>query len=264
MQPQLTLVGAGPGDPELISLKGIKALQRADVVLYDALVHPDLLAYAPPHARRIFVGKRAGRHAHTQAEINALIVRHACRRGHVVRLKGGDPFVFGRGHEELRHARAHGISVAVVPGISSSTALAATQHVPVTRRGVSESFWVVTATTRSGALSDDLALAARSTATVVILMGMGKLEEIVACFERCGRGHTPVMIVQNGTLPNEQTVLGTVDTIAAAARRAGVGTPAVITVGEVVRCHPHYARQTATPLPAAAGHDAVLWPALPA
>ncbi|SDM04736.1 uroporphyrin-III C-methyltransferase [Catalinimonas alkaloidigena] len=240
MQKKLTLVGAGPGDPELISLKGVRALQQADVVLYDALVHPDLLEYVSPRAHQVFVGKRAGHHYLAQEEINRLIVQYATQYGHVVRLKGGDPFVFGRGHEELTYAREHGLEVSVVPGISSATSLAALQEVPLTCRGVNESFWVLTGTTKAGTLSEDVALAARSSATVIVLMGVNKLTEIAAQFSTRGKGDLPVMIIQNGSLPDERVILGTVDTIVSIAQTEGIGSPAILVFGQVVALHPKF------------------------
>src|SRR5688572_15029144 len=148
--PRLTLVGAGPGDPELITLKGIKAIQAADVVLYDALVSQEILTLIPPEVPALSVGKRAGLHEYTQESINELIVEFAYLYGHVVRLKGGDSFVFGRGSEEIAYAEGHGISSHVVPGISSALAVPASIKIPVTARGISESFWVITGTTKSG------------------------------------------------------------------------------------------------------------------
>lgn len=233
--PRLTLVGAGPGDPDLITVKGIKALADADVVLYDALVNEELLTYAPARAKQIFVGKRAGMHSAQQHEINHLIVKYSHAYGHVVRLKGGDPFVFGRGLEEIEHAAANGISTQVIPGISSSMAVPALQNIPMTHRGVSESFWVVTGTTRSGALSRDLHLAAKSTATVIILMGMKKIHEIMEVFKTSGKENTPVAIVQNGSLPNEKLGLGTVATISEVIEEQELSSPAIIVVGEIVR-----------------------------
>ncbi|HEY0652972.1 MAG TPA: uroporphyrinogen-III C-methyltransferase [Chryseosolibacter sp.] len=233
-EPKVTLVGAGPGDAELITLKGIKALKTADVVLYDALVAPEILEFIPVQTPRLCVGKRAGQHSYTQDEINELIVDMAYLYGHVVRLKGGDPFVFGRGGEELEFAGRNGLKTAVIPGISSSLAVPASANIPVTMRGVSESFWVVTGTTMSGAISDDVALAARSTATVVILMGLNKLEEIVTIFSSHGKSQTPVAVIQNGTLENEKSVVGTVSTISDTARSSGIGAPAIIVIGEVV------------------------------
>ncbi|MBD2703659.1 uroporphyrinogen-III C-methyltransferase [Spirosoma sp. BT702] len=240
MQPKLTLVGAGPGDGELITLKGIRALRQADVVLYDDLANNSLLEFAPEQALTMYVGKRAGKASFSQAEINDLIVRLAQEHGHVVRLKGGDSYVFGRGFEELAYAREHGIPCDVVPGVSSSIAVPASQGIPVTCRGVSESFWVITGTTRTGELSDDLQLAVHSKATVVVLMGMSKLEEICAMYCQAGRAHMPMAVVQNGTRPDEQCVVGQVWNMPKVVAQQGVGAPAVLIIGEVVTLHPSY------------------------
>jgi len=242
-KPYLTLVGAGPGDPELFTLKGVKALSTADVVLYDALANEELLSYAPAHAIKVFVGKRAGKHSLKQDEINELIVEYAFNYGHVVRLKGGDPFVFGRGHEEIAYAEAFGIETAVVPGISSSIAVPEIQKIPVTARGYSESFWVVTGTTKDGEISKDIHLAAQSTATVVILMGIGKLNEIVSHFIEHRGANTPVAVIQNGTTPKEKTAIGTLQDIAARVADKGIKSPALILIGEVVNVHPEMVEQ---------------------
>lgn len=230
---KLTLVGAGPGDPDLITVKGIKALQQADVVMYDALVHPDLLDYCRPDTLKVYVGKRRGAYSCMQEDINPLIVHYAQQYGHVVRLKGGDSFVFGRGFEEIEFARKHGIETHVVPGLSSSYAVPASANIPLTTRGVSESFWVVTGTTKAGQLSADLHLAAQSTATVVILMGMHKLADIMAVFAACGKANTPVAIIQNGTLADQQQVVGRVQDISDRVNEAGIDNPAIIVIGEV-------------------------------
>ncbi len=234
-EPRLSLVGAGPGDPELITLKAINTLKTADIVLYDALVSDEILKFIPEGVPAQSVGKRAGEHSFTQKEINELIVESAFLYGHVVRLKGGDPFVFGRATEEMEIAAEYGIPCTVVPGISSSLAVPAAANIPVTARGISESFWVVTGTTKEGTISGDVSLAAKSKATVVILMGLKKLPEIVALFEAEGKGNTPIAIIQNGTLPNEKRVIGTVSTILSLAQEEIVGPPAIIVIGEVVR-----------------------------
>jgi uroporphyrin-III C-methyltransferase len=234
-KPFLSLVGSGPGDPELITLKAIKILQKADVILHDALSNSELLSYSKKSAVLRFVGKRFGCHALSQDEINTLIVRYAYSHGHVVRLKGGDPFVFGRAQEEIEAARVAGIEVEVVPGISSALAVPEMQMIPLTSRGVSESFWVTTGTTRSGDISSDIKLAAQSTATVVILMAMSKLETIMDIFLQEGKSDTPVAIIQNGTMPNEKCVVGTVRDICFKAQYEGLSNPAIIVVGEVVK-----------------------------
>ena len=232
--PKLTVIGAGPGAIDLITLRGIRTLQDADVLLYDALVDAELLSYAP-HAEHIFVGKRKGCYRYRQDQINELIVSRGKTHGHVVRLKGGDPFVFGRGAEEMQYAATHGLEVAMVPGISSCIAVPASQHIPVTKRGASESFWVITGTTKEHRLSDDVALAARSTATVVILMGMSKLSEITQLFKLEGKSETPVAIIQNGTWDNEKMAVGTVATIELQVETQQLKNPAIIIIGEVVR-----------------------------
>jgi uroporphyrin-III C-methyltransferase len=235
IHPRLTLVGAGPGDPEMISLKALKALSAADVVLYDALVDPSLLAYCRKDARCRFVGKRAGRHSLQQDEINRLIVAHSLEPCHVVRLKGGDPFVFGRGWEEAAFARSYGIEVEVIPGISSSYAVPSLSGIPLTARGCSDSFWVLTATTRDGLFNQDIRQAAGSQATVVILMGMHKLREISLAYQLAGRPESPAAILQNGSLSNQKMAFGAVSELQALAGEHGLGSPAIIVIGEVVR-----------------------------
>ncbi|MBD0852270.1 uroporphyrinogen-III C-methyltransferase [Maribacter arenosus] len=233
-KPKLTLVGAGPGDMELITVKGVKALANADVVLYDALVEDTLLDYAP-NAEHIFVGKRRGCYAYQQDQINELIVSRAFSHGHVVRLKGGDPFVFGRGAEEMDYAAAHGLEVNLVPGISSAVSVPATQYIPVTKRGIAESFWVITGTTKEHKLSKDVHLAAKSNATVVILMGMGKLPAIVALFKKEGKAETAIAIIENGTRENEKVGIGTVASIEKVVKKKQLKNPAIIIIGDVVK-----------------------------
>jgi uroporphyrin-III C-methyltransferase len=232
---RLILVGAGPGDPELITVKAARVLSNAKIILYDALVNKSLLDYAPEETPRIFVGKRGGMKMCDQNEINELIVRCALQYGEVVRLKGGDPFVFGRGHEEIAYAEQFGIETEVVPGVSSAVSAPASQKIPLTVRGVNESFWIITGTTKNHQLSEDVKVAAKSTATIVILMGMKNLDQIVEIFVANGKKDVPVAIVQNGTLPNEKMVAGTIEEIAALVKENGIGSPAVIVIGEVVR-----------------------------
>lgn len=231
---RLTVVGAGPGDVELITLKAIRTLESADVVLYDALVNEELLEFAK-NAELIFVGKRKGCYAYQQEQINELIVSRAKSAGHVVRLKGGDPFVFGRGSEEMEYAASHGLEVAMVPGISSSLSVPAYQNIPVTKRGSSESFWVITGTTKEHKLSADVALAAKSSATVVILMGMSKLPQIVELFKGEGKADMPIAIIQNGTRDNEKVGVATIDTIVDVVEKEKLSNPAIIIIGEVVK-----------------------------
>lgn len=244
---KLTLIGAGPGDPELISLKGAKALSRAKVVLYDALVHPDLLDLCHPECLKISVGKRGGKLSCKQDEINRLIYRYAMELGEVVRLKGGDPFVFGRGYEELDFATKLGIACEFIPGISSALSVPGLAGIPVTLRGLSESFWVVTGTTKDHTLSEDIALAARSTATVIILMGMQKLPEIVETYVDCGKSGEAISIIQNGSMENQQSVSGKIDNILRLAQKAKIGSPAIIVIGPVAQLLKEKAAEHPTP-----------------
>ena len=230
---KLTLIGAGPGDPDLITLKGIKALQKAKVVLYDSLAHPSLLDYCPADSIKVLVGKRFGKTSCGQDDINNLIVEYADQYGEVVRLKGGDSFIFGRGYEEIVFAAQHGIESEVIPGISSSYAVPALVGIPLTSRGVSESFWVITGTTKSHALSKDLSLAAQSTATVVILMGLHKLDEIVSIYAGIGKLDEPIAIIQNGTLENQKVVTGKISNIQPLAKIGEIASPAIIVIGQV-------------------------------
>jgi uroporphyrin-III C-methyltransferase len=164
----------------------------------------------------------------------------ALEHGHVVRLKGGDPFVFGRGYEELEHAKAFGISAEVIPGVSSSIGVAAAVQIPITHRDIARSFWVFTCHTSDGSLPKDLELAAQSSATVVVLMGMGKLVEIVAIFEKYGKATLPVAIIQNGTTGEQKSVFGQIKDIVYKVNESKVSNPAVIIVGDVVGLHPEY------------------------
>lgn len=242
---RISLVGAGPGDKDLITVKGLKALQSADVVLYDALVSVDLLEEAPKDAIRLFVGKRAGIPCKKQDEINLLLVQSAYEFGHAVRLKGGDPFVFGRGHEEKEYAESFGLPVAVIPGITSAISLPLLQGVPVTRRGVSESFWVLTGSTKEHQLSNDIRLAAKSSATLVILMGIRKLSIIRDVLLSEGKSELPIMVIQSGSTAQEKCVVSTVEDILTETHDEKIGTPGIIVIGEVVRTHPEFIKQKA-------------------
>jgi uroporphyrin-III C-methyltransferase len=239
-EPRITLVGAGPGDADLITIKGIKALKTADVVLYDALVNEELLEFAPEHATKVYVGKRSGDHSHSQESINKLMVDYALNYGHVVRLKGGDPFVFGRGYEELDHAASYSIPAEIIPGISSSIGVPGMQQIPVTHRGLSESFWVVTGTTTDGKVSADLYQAAKTKATIVVLMGIHKLAEITEIFKKEGKGKMPVAVIQSGTTRKEKVAIGIIDTIVEIVEENKISSPALIVIGDVVSLHPKF------------------------
>jgi len=235
MRGTVALVGAGPGDPGLMTVRGLARLRAADVVVYDRLVDPRLLAEAP-RARHIFAGKASGDHALPQAEINAVLVRCARRGDRVVRLKGGDPFVFGRGGEEVEALAAAGIPCEVVPGVTSVVAAPAAAGIPLTRRGVAASFAVVTGHACGEGAAPDWARLATATDTLVLLMALGELPQIAARLIAHGRPpSTPVAIVSGATTARQATVVGRLDDIAARAAAARVEPPAVVVVGEVVR-----------------------------
>jgi uroporphyrin-III C-methyltransferase len=228
------LVGAGPGDPRLITVLGLDRLRQAEVVIYDRLVSERLLDEAPPTAERIFVGKAPGEHSAKQEEINELLLRHARMGRTVVRLKGGDPFVFGRGSEEALACAEAGIPWEVVPGISSAVSVPALAGIPVTHRELAGGFAVVTGHCAEGDRQDWAALA--RVETLVILMGLSRLPEISASLLFHGRGaNTPVAAIAQGSLPGERVVVGTLGTIAGDVARSGLRAPATIVVGEVVR-----------------------------
>jgi uroporphyrinogen III methyltransferase/synthase len=232
----VSLVGAGPGDPELITVGGVARLAAADVVLYDRLANAALLAYAGEGAELIDAGKTAGRHALTQDEINALLIERGRAGKRVVRLKGGDPFVFGRGGEEAAALAAAGVRFEVLPGVTSAIAAPAYAGIPVTHRGLASSFAVITAhedPEKDGA-SVDWASVAKGADTLVFLMGAGRVDEIAAKLVEHGRApETPAAVVEWGTLPRQRAVGGTLATIAEAAREAGIEAPAVTIAGAV-------------------------------
>jgi uroporphyrin-III C-methyltransferase len=234
----VSLIGAGPGDPDLITVKGLRRLREADVVIYDALVPDALLRMCRADAVLIYAGKRAGQHARSQDEITALLLDYARAGLRVARLKGGDPFVFGRGGEEAAALAAAGIAWEVVPGVSSAIAAPAYAGIPVTDRGAASSFTVVTGhedPARAQSRINWAALALGSD-TLVVLMGVGRLATIAAQLIAHGRAaDTPAAVVQQGTTCDQATVVGTLATIAADVAGAGLGAPATLIVGEVVR-----------------------------
>jgi len=233
---QVYLVGAGPGDPKLITARGLEVLRRADVVVYDRLVSHALLDEAPADAELVYAGKAPGGHCIPQEGINALLVHEAKLGKNVVRLKGGDPFVFGRGVEEALACADAGVPWEVVPGVSSVVGVTARASIPLTTRGYGGSFAVATAhRAADGADPLDWAALARMD-TLVVLMGVERLDEVVARLGEHGRApETPIALVENGTLPNERVIVGTLGDIVERAERALVRPPAVIVVGEVVR-----------------------------
>ncbi|HEV8309289.1 MAG TPA: uroporphyrinogen-III C-methyltransferase [Methylomirabilota bacterium] len=232
---RVSLVGAGPGDPGLFTLRGLRRLRRAEVVVYDRLVNPRLLDEAPPEALRIFAGKLTGSHCLPQAEINDLLIDHARRGRRVVRLKGGDPFVFGRGGEEASALATAGIPFEIVPGVSSAVAVPAYAGIPVTHRGLASSFAVVTGHEDGGRQTVDWGRLATAVDTLVVLMGVGSLPRIVGELRAHGRAaETPVALIRWGTTAAQETVTGTLADIVEQARTARLEPPVVAVIGEVV------------------------------
>ena len=231
------LVGAGPGDPGLLTVKARDLLESCDVVIYDYLVNPEMLSNVRAGAEHIYVGKVGGGRQTPQDEINRLLVTHAQKGRRVVRLKGGDPFLFGRGAEEAEALRNAGVAFEVVPGISSALAVPAYAGIPLTRRGLSSSVAVLTGARGGDGAPENSALAnLASVDTLVVLMGAAHLRQIAKDLTAAGRSaQTPAAVIRWGTYEGQQTVTGTLETIAVKAERVGMKAPAVIIVGEVVR-----------------------------
>src|SRR2546423_8140247 len=234
LPPTVYLVGAGPGDPDLITVKGLRCLRMADVVVYDRLIDPALLDEARPDAARIFVGKGAGYHTMPQEQINALLVAHARQGRVVVRLKGGDPFVFGRGGEEAAALAAAGIPFEVVPGVSAAIAVPAYAGIPVTHRGRGSLMTVVTAHDCAPAAGVDWEALARVGGTLIIMMGVATLPRVTQRLRDGGRApHTPAAVIEQGTTAQHRGVEGTLANIAGRAAPADIRPPAITVVGAV-------------------------------
>jgi len=230
----LFLIGCGPGDPELLTMKAYNVLKNAEVILYDNLCSQEILEIAPKSCQMIYVGKRPYDHCTSQDDINDLIVTYASTYKTVIRLKGGDPFIFGRGFEELMFAEANGIKAKYIPGISSMQG-AGLAGIPLTHRGISESLWLITGTKKDGSLSKDLKCAMQSTATVVIYMGMKKMVEISNIYLEAGLGSTPAAIIQHVSLPHQKHVVCEVKDLQKSALKEGLSNPAIIIIGDVVK-----------------------------
>jgi uroporphyrin-III C-methyltransferase len=237
---KVILAGAGPGDIDLITVKALKAIQIADVIFYDALINEELLEYSKGDAILIFVGKRFNKHKYSQNEINQMMVDHANRYGTVLRLKGGDPFVFGRGSEEADFIESKGIMTEIIPGISSALAVPTNQGIPITKRNISESFWVITGTTSSGEISKDISLGAKSSATLVILMGLRNFSNIIIEVLNYRHRKTPFAIIQNGTLNNENAIIDTIENYKNIIELIDLSSPGIIVIGDVVAEHPSF------------------------
>ena len=233
------LIGAGPGDPELLTVRGARLLSQADAVVYDALTNDALLDSAPPEALRIDVGKRSGGRGPDQEEINRLLVRLARKSDVVVRLKGGDPCVFGRGGEEALALRAAGVPFEIVPGITAGLGVLAYAGIPVTHRGLSSSVTFVTGHEAKRGSADgsgvDWDAVAGTGGTVVVYMGLSRIDAVAERLLAGGRSpETPAAVIESGTYPRQRTIVGTLGTIAELSRQADAGKPALIVVGDVV------------------------------
>lgn len=232
------LVGAGPGDPDLLTLRAARLLGETDAIVYDHLVSPEVLGLAAADAERIYVGKERNNHTMPQDEINELLVRLALQGKHVVRLKGGDPFIFGRGGEEMETLAERGVPFEVVPGITAACGVSSYAGIPLTHRDHAQSCLFVTGHLKDGTTNLDWAALTRPRQTVVIYMGLGALAEICAKLIAHGvRPEMPIAAVQQGTTPDQRVVTGTLETLPAIAARSRLKSPCMIIVGEVVRLH---------------------------
>ncbi|WP_309088307.1 uroporphyrinogen-III C-methyltransferase [Domibacillus sp.] len=242
----VSIVGAGPGDPELITVKALKAIQTADVILYDRLVNKELLKESKPSAVRVFCGKFPGNHVMTQDRINRLMVKFASDGKSVVRLKGGDPFVFGRGGEEAAYARSFGIPVEIIPGITAGIAAPAYANIPVTHREYGNSFAIVTGHQMEGKGETDWSKLATSVDTLVIYMGMKHLDHITKQLIHHGRNEAMMAaVIEQGTTNAQRVVTAPLCRIAEEAQKQEIGNPAVIVIGDVVNCREQLEREMA-------------------
>jgi uroporphyrin-III C-methyltransferase len=233
------LVGAGPGDPDLITVKGLRCLQKADVILYDRLVNPELLEHAKEGAQLIYCGKLPNYHTMKQETINHFLVKYAKKGFQVVRLKGGDPFVFGRGGEEAEECLMHGVPFEIVPGITAGIAASAYAGIPVTHRALSKSFAFIT-----GHQAGDVAAEhqwshlAKAVDTICVYMGVSHLPTITKHLMQHGKSpQTPIALIQWGTLSDQRTIVGTLETIVERVNEMQISNPSMIVIGEVVRFH---------------------------
>nr|WP_227669233.1 MULTISPECIES: uroporphyrinogen-III C-methyltransferase [Psychrobacter] len=236
------LIGAGSGDPELLTLKAWRVMQRAEVVLYDSLVSEDVLDMCATTAEKIFVGKRRANHALPQESINELLVKHALAGKIVVRLKGGDPFIFGRGGEELQEVVRHGIHFESIPGITAASAAASRAGIPLTHRDHAQSVKFVTACKKNGAPNNDYSELMDSSQTVVFYMGLHRLHEMTQGLIASGRdSETPFAIISHASMPTQQVLIGTLSDIADQQAEAKLPTPALLIMGDVVALYHEFA-----------------------
>ncbi len=232
------LVGAGPGDPELLTLRAVRLLQQAQVIVYDHLVSSAVLDFVSPTAERIYAGKRRNEHTMRQEQINALLVKLALEGKQVVRLKGGDPFMFGRGGEELQMLAAHGVAFEVVPGVTAAAGVSSYAGIPLTHREYAQSCLFVTGHLKDGSADLDWPSLVRANQTVVIYMGLGGLPEICRQLMAHGAAPTlPIAVVQDGTITTQKVVTGTLADMPERVAQAQLKSPCLTIVGEVVKLH---------------------------
>lgn len=232
--PKLYLVGSGPGDPELITVKALKAIENADAILYDSLANTELLKNAKPDCTKIFSGKRGGEKSVAQEEINQNIIDLAKKVDRIVRLKGGDPMIFGRSFEEITWARDHGIEVEVIPGISSFNAFSSIFQAPITKRKESYGFWIISATTHLRDISDEVAIAAKSSSNIIIFMGLYRLSSIVDELKRHKSLDHPIGVFQGVSTDAQLYTIGTLNNIQKKAEEKGLKSPALVVIGKVL------------------------------
>ena len=232
------LVGAGPGDPELLTLRAVRLLQQAEVIVYDHLVSSAVLDFVSPTAERIYAGKRRNEHTMRQEQINALLVKLAIEGKQVVRLKGGDPFIFGRGGEELQALAAHGVAFEVVPGVTAASGVSSYAGIPLTHRDYAQSCLFVTGHLKDGTADLDWPNLVRPHQTVVIYMGLGGLPEICRQLMLHGAASTlPIAVVQDGSIATQKVVTGTLADMPERVAQAGLKSPCLTIIGEVVKLH---------------------------
>lgn len=235
---EVFLVGAGPGDPELLTIKAHRLMQMADVVLYDNLVSQEIVDMVTPHAERIYVGKKSSRHTLPQDDINATLVKLARQGKKVLRLKGGDPFIFGRGGEEVETLKAHGVPFQIIPGISAANGSSCYTGIPLTHRDYAHAVTFVTGHLKNGTSDLDWPALVRPSHTVVIYMGLEALPNI--CEQLIAHGlpsNHPVAVVEEGTTPAQRTCIGTLETIDGLVKAASLKPPSLVIVGDVVSLH---------------------------
>ncbi|MDP2368175.1 uroporphyrinogen-III C-methyltransferase [Rhodoferax sp.] len=232
------LVGAGPGDPELLTLRAVRLLQQTEVIVYDHLVSSAVLDFVSPSAERIYAGKRRNEHTMRQEQINALLIKLALEGKHVVRLKGGDPFIFGRGGEELQALAAHGVAFEVVPGVTAASGVSSYAGIPLTHRDFAQSCLFVTGHLKDGTADLDWPSLVRPNQTVVVYMGLGGLADI--CRQMMAHGAAPdlpIAVVQDGSIASQRVVTGTLADIPERVAREGLRSPCLTIIGHVVSLH---------------------------